>query len=47
MYEKETRSLPNYALLKSAYDCVDLRKDGVLDINEWVKAFSTIKVFLP
>ncbi len=44
MYEKETKPIPNYPLMKAAFDSIDLRKDGVLDISEWLKAFSVIEV---
>ena len=44
MYEKETKTIPNYTLMKSAFDAIDLRRDGLIDINEWMKAFSKIEV---
>jgi hypothetical protein len=36
--------MPNFTLLKSVFEYIDLRKDGVLDINEWLKSMSTIEV---
>ena len=42
LYTKESRQQPNFALLKNSFDVLDLRKDGVIDINEWNKAFSKI-----
>jgi hypothetical protein len=44
MYSKETKPMPNFTLLKSVFEYIDLRKDGVLDINEWLKSMSTIEV---
>jgi hypothetical protein len=44
MYEKETKQVPNFTLLRSVYDYLDIRKDGVLDINEWLKMMSGIEV---
>jgi hypothetical protein len=44
MYEKDTKPAPNFTLLRSVYDYLDVRKDGVLDINEWLKMMSTVEV---
>ncbi len=32
---------PNFILIKNSFDYIDLRKDGVIDINEWCKALSS------
>ena len=42
MYKKEQRQQMNYTQIKSAYDVIDLRKDGMIDINEWKKAFGDV-----
>jgi hypothetical protein len=42
MYKKEQRQQMNYTQIKSAYDVVDLRKDGMIDLNEWTKAFGDV-----
>jgi len=41
VYKREDRSLPPppYSLIKSMYDYIDIRKDSVIDINEWNKTF--------
>lgn len=44
LYQRETRPAPNFNLIKNAYDYIDLRKDGVIDINEWQKTFSITEV---
>ena len=41
MFYRNEQSLPNFTLLKNAFDACDLRKDGIIDINEWCKAFAT------
>jgi hypothetical protein len=46
MFEKETKPIPNYTLMKSAFDAIDMRKDGLIDMNEWMKAFSKIEVII-
>ena len=40
MYKREGRQLPNYNLMKYIYDFIDVRKDGVIDLNEWNKVFA-------
>ena len=41
VYKREDRSLPPppYSLIKSMYDYIDIRKDSLIDINEWNKTF--------
>ena len=41
MYYRNEQNLPNFTLIKNAFDACDLRKDGIIDINEWCKAFAT------
>ena len=40
LYYKERVPVPNYPVLKYVYDYVDVRKDGVIDLNEWNKVFA-------
>lgn len=44
LFEKDTKPNPNFALIKSAYEFIDLRKDGIIDMNEWNRAFSMAEV---
>ena len=41
MYSRENQKLPNFSLVKNAYDTLDLRKDGIIDIKEWCIAFAS------
>ena len=41
MYKRNEQNLPNFTLIKNAYDIIDLRKDGMIDINEWCKVLGT------
>ena len=41
MYTKNEQPLPNFTLIKNAFDTIDLRKDGMIDINEWCKVLGT------
>ncbi len=46
MYKNETKTPPNYVLLKSIFDYIDIRKDGLIDLNEWLKTFNYTEVNL-
>ena len=41
MYNKNEIKIPNFTQIKNAFDAIDLRKDGIIDLNEWCKAFSS------
>ena len=43
LYKREERPIPNFALLKSTYDFIDLRKDGLIDMVEWTNSFGNMK----
>ena len=40
LYFKERQKEPNYPLMKAIYDFIDIRKDGVIDFNEWNRIFA-------
>ena len=40
LYKREKKQSPSYAVLKYVYDYIDIRKDGIIDINEWNKIFA-------
>ncbi|MCQ2816312.1 MAG: HU domain-containing protein [archaeon] len=39
MYTRDSKKIPNFTLLKNTFNYVDLRKDGVIDMNEWTNSF--------
>ncbi len=39
MYVRDGKKTPNFALLKTTFDFIDLRKDGIIDMNEWANCF--------
>ena len=41
MYNRNEIKIPNFTLIKNAFDTIDLRKDGIIDLNEWCKTFSS------
>ena len=40
LYKREVKQGPSYAVLKYVYDYIDIRKDGIIDLNEWNKIFA-------
>jgi Ca2+-binding EF-hand superfamily protein len=40
LYLREKRPVPNYNIMKYVYDYIDIRKDGIIDLNEWNKIFA-------
>jgi Ca2+-binding EF-hand superfamily protein len=44
LFEKDSRPSPNYTLIKNAFEYIDIRKDGLIDMNEWLKAFTFTEV---
>ena len=41
MYHRNEQSFPNFTQIKNVFDACDLRKDGIIDINEWCNAFAS------
>jgi Ca2+-binding EF-hand superfamily protein len=41
MYQRNNQDLPTFILIKNAYDTLDLRKDGIIDIKEWCISFAS------
>ena len=40
IYARENKQVPSYSVMKYVYDYIDVRKDGVIDLNEWNKIFA-------
>ncbi len=40
LYFKERQKEPNFPLMKAIFDFIDIRKDGVIDFNEWNRIFA-------
>ena len=40
LYKREMKSSPPYSVLKYVYDYIDIRKDGLIDLNEWNQIFA-------
>ena len=41
MYYRNEQTFPNFTQIKNAFDACDLRKDGIIDINEWCKVLGS------
>lgn len=35
-------TLPSYPVIKDLFDTIDIRKDGIIDMNEWQQTFGNI-----
>lgn len=44
MFEKDGRQVPNFTQIKNAFEYIDVRKDGLIDMTEWLKAFTYTEV---
>ena len=40
IYKREKKKEPTYSVMKYIYDYIDIRKDGIIDLNEWNKIFA-------
>lgn len=45
LYSSLKKDLPNYPIIKDLFDQIDIRKDGIIDFNEWSKTFLQDKNF--
>ena len=43
LYRRDSLNEPNFALIKNSFDFLDQRKNGVLELNEWIRTFSQVK----
>ena len=45
LYKRENRTYPtpSYSFIKAMFEYIDIRKDGVIDTNEWNKIFGEIE----
>jgi len=46
LFQKESKPLPNFSLIKNGFEFIDVRKDGIIDINEWLRTFTYQEVIL-
>ena len=40
VYKRESKPVLTYPVMKYLYDYIDIRKDGIIDLNEWNKVFA-------
>ena len=38
--------VPSFPLIKDMFDFIDIRRDGIIDQNEWMQSFRLIEVTL-
>lgn len=38
LYSSAKEAIPTYPVIKDLFDMIDIRKDGVIDYNEWTQS---------
>ncbi len=46
LYQRQAAPIPNFSTMKHSFDFVDIRRDGNIDLNEWLRTFSKVEVSL-
>jgi Ca2+-binding EF-hand superfamily protein len=36
--------IPGFSIIKDIFDFIDIRRDGIIDINEWMQTFKSVEV---
>ena len=44
IFSREEKEIPSIKNIKQAYEYIDLRKDGFIDIKEWSKVIGGMEV---
>lgn len=39
LFQMANEPLPSFSLLKDLFSTIDIRKDGIIDLNEWCQTF--------
>jgi hypothetical protein len=42
LYELAGEKQISYPIIKDLFDTVDIRKDGIIDMNEWYQSFGNV-----
>jgi len=37
---------PGFSIIKDIFDFIDIRRDGIIDMNEWMQTFKSVEVTL-
>ncbi len=38
--------VPGFSIIKDIFDFIDIRRDGIIDMNEWMQTFKGVEVKL-
>ena len=37
--------VPGFSIIKDIFDFIDIRRDGIIDINEWMQTFKSVEKY--
>ena len=43
LYTCANEIVPTYPIIKDLFDVIDIRKDGIIDLNEWSQTFKAVQ----
>jgi len=44
LHQLAREEIPPFPIIKDLFDFLDIRKDGIIDMNEWMQSFRLIEV---
>ena len=45
LHQLAREEVPPFTIIKDLFDFLDIRKDGIIDMHEWMQSLSLIDVF--
>jgi len=37
--------IPGFSIIKDIFDFIDIRRDGIIDMNEWMQTFKGVEKY--
>lgn len=44
LFQLDREEAPSFPLIKDMFDFIDIRRDGIIDMSEWMQSFRLIEV---
>ena len=45
LFQLAREETPSFPLIKDMFDFIDIRRDGIIDMSEWMQSFRLIEVY--